>query len=261
MNSRFSSKMKTPSLHKSFMLALSAGLLLFPHSGKAGDLLFEDTFGHSLTSQEKTDDFNLDLPARQSGALATAPYSLDTNLEPWQVQVTPHRSAMVFTLYLRTAWLHISPSWELKQEDGHYSLSLEMGFPKPGEAFQMATVVLGLDDGPSGGTQNSAPAGAFALLIQDGQEPLLRISKHGNEVASAAFSPKDPTHFVVTLEWEQKGSTLKDMKISIDGKKTAFDAETNAEMTSRRLMIGGTGKMNGATIPSFRLDRLEYSKN
>lgn len=247
---------------KAIFLALASGLLL--SSATDAEVLFEDQFGSAMSSQDTTHDFNTELQSRQSGPLAPAPYS--TNGVEWQTAINRTGKGMSCRLYFSNAWLGTSPSWELKEEDGCYSLAVDLSFMglEQNNSLQ-ALVALGRAEPAESKPQALDLAGVFGILISTGDEPLLRVRHNGDEVASVPFSPARENNLNLVLKWTQQGMEIGDMEILIDGAKIPVGPWEKFKLDSRRIMIGGIGKLSGYSgegdpIPAMELKQLTYSK-
>jgi hypothetical protein len=265
-------KNRPPFLRQVLFSVSTSALWFFLPPACASDLLFDDQFGEALSPpQEATSDINVNLSARQNGSLAPSPYSMSKMGDTWQFQVNPdigaNRNAMNFRMYpTGNIWYGFSPSWELKNEDGHYELSVTMLFLTAGQAFLKTAVALGRVEPTPEEAKHLDLSGVFEVVIEDtplemGSEPLLNVLNNGDEVASVPLSPEQMSRFKLTLKWTTKNMEISDMEILIDGNKIPVDCGAAMKLNSRRIMIGVQGETFGNSISAIQFEQLSYTKN
>ncbi len=251
---------KTP-LHygKRALLVLASGLLLSHSCLMAADVLFEDRFGSDMFPSEQTQDFNIDLAARQSGSLAPVAYSESENGRPWQSQASPSQQSMDFRLYFKSQWFGISPKWELKEDDGNYSLTLDLRFHRMDPENSLEGIIaIGRTEPQASETNFPDLHGTFAVTIEVGSEPSIPIWNNGNEMGSAPL----PSVQTLVVTWTQKGAEISNMKVSINGTKVDADSGPALTLANPQIMIAGRSMSNvqEGAIPALQLNHLTCSK-
>ena len=240
-------------------LVLTALSLISATPSRAGEVLFEDLFGSPLPQQSQTEDFNVGIAERQQGPLAPSAYTM--NGADWQTQISPDSSKMNVGLYTTDSWLGVSPSWNLSQEDGTYSITLEFLLPEENGALETMLAIGRAEPQPDEMESMRTQNDLRVVIDQDPSSPVRVYTKRG-AAASFPVTFDDPVRRSITIKWTQAGGRISDLEVFVDQTKVEGNFADLHELAAPKIMIGGRGRPPESSTPfgAISLRRLEYSK-
>jgi hypothetical protein len=227
---------------------------------QAAEVLFEDVFGGGVSSQPGSADLNLEIAARQQGPLAPARYGESGG--DWQTQMNPKGQFMVAALFTVAPWLTISPEWELKPEDGSYSLTWEYSNLPAGQGPDESMLGIGRAEMTPMESEAGISTAAFVVIVPEDVAQPVRVFYDGNQVAEAVAAADQLNH-AITIKWKQTGGKISALRVLVDGNELKGDFGESITLGQPRVVFGTRmGVQPGAADWAVsELERLEYSKD
>jgi hypothetical protein len=173
---------------------------------------------------------------------------------------------MSFRLYLKADWLGFSPNFELKKEDGRYSLAWEFDTRLHPDNALEEILAIGRAEPRADETTHLDLQGTFAITVQTGADPSIHVWNDGSEIGSALL-PSTATHnSSLVLTWIQKHGQISNMEVSFDGAKVEIDSGAALKLAAPRILIGARNRIQmqnatADTLPVIQLHQLTYSKD